>query len=87
MTNVVRAHLDALEAQLDLMRAQLLAARQALPATAQEVPMILPAECLGIEKCGLRDDAHRMYGSGFGSVSRQWVCKGCTKTFGLSGVE
>jgi hypothetical protein len=82
MIDVVRAHLDAIDAQLDLLRAQVLAARQALPPVATETPVIVPAECLGIEKCGLRDDTHRMYGSGFGSP-RQWVCKGCTKTFGL----
>jgi hypothetical protein len=77
-----QSHVDVLEAQVELMRAQILALRQALPAVATETPVIVPAECLGIEKCGLRDESHRMHGSGFGS-SRQWVCKGCTKTFGL----
>lgn len=82
MTDIWRAHLDVLEAQLELMRGQLVALRHALPSVAVEAPALVPTECLAIEKCGLRDESHRMYGSGFGS-SRQWVCKGCTKTFGL----
>jgi hypothetical protein len=74
-------HLDVLEAQLELMRGQIVALRHALPDVARETPALVPASCVGIEKCGLKDEDQRMYGSGFGSA-RQWVCKGCGNTFG-----
>ena len=83
---VIKAHLDALEAQVELAIVQIKALRHVLePMFAPKATVALDPRCAGIPaaRCALQDDAARLSRASFGNRNA-WQCLGCGYTGGVT---
>jgi hypothetical protein len=85
MTDVFKAHLDALDAQIELLKVQTAAmrhaldlARAAMQPAQSAAPAPLPERCAGVpaSRCAKRDDEARVSRGSFGNP-HAWQCSGC----------